>query len=88
MLVTDWLHETTVAKYTDHHHSTGDNKPPALLVNGVGRFKLFGNDTDEPFYMKTAQFDVEKVCGCLFYCFFVFSYSSFYVPTVGSLFYS
>ncbi|CAG9122108.1 unnamed protein product [Plutella xylostella] len=60
MLVTDWLHETTVAKYTDHHHSTGDNKPPALLVNGVGRFKLFGNDTDEPFYMKTAQFDVEK----------------------------
>ncbi|XP_063393914.1 uncharacterized protein LOC134679036 [Cydia fagiglandana] len=59
MIVTDWIHELTVGMFTDHHHSKGDNKPPTLLINGVGRFKVF-NDTVKPFYMKTARFNVEQ----------------------------
>lgn len=60
MIVTDWIHELSVSMFTDHHHSIGDNKPPTLLINGVGRFRIFNESTD-PMYMKAATFDVEKV---------------------------
>ncbi|XP_049881247.1 uncharacterized protein LOC126377517 isoform X2 [Pectinophora gossypiella] len=61
MLVTDWIHELSVGMFTDHHHSSGDNKPPTLLINGVGRFKIFDNSTsNKPLYMKTARFNVEQ----------------------------
>ncbi|CAG4968642.1 unnamed protein product [Parnassius apollo] len=59
MIVTDWIHELSVSMFTDHHHSIGDNKPPTLLINGVGRFRIF-NETTEPLYMKAARFDVEQ----------------------------
>ncbi|XP_068624063.1 uncharacterized protein [Battus philenor] len=59
MIVTDWIHELSVSMFTDHHHSIGDNKPPTLLINGVGRFRIF-NETVEPSYMRAARFDVEK----------------------------
>ncbi|XP_045506939.1 laccase-4-like isoform X1 [Colias croceus] len=62
MLITDWIHELSVGMFTDHHHSLGDNKPPTLLINGVGRFRYF-NDTNKaakPMYMKTARFNVEQ----------------------------
>lgn len=60
MIVTDWIHELSVGVFTDHHHSTGDNKPPTLLINGVGRFKIFNNDTEKPLYMRAARFNVER----------------------------
>lgn len=60
MIVTDWIHELSVTMFTDHHHSKGDNKPPTLLINGVGRFAIF-NGTAKPFYMRTARFNVEQV---------------------------
>lgn len=61
MIVTDWIHELSVGMFTDHHHSSGDNKPPTLLINGVGRFRVFNNDTEKPLYMKAARFNVEQV---------------------------
>ncbi|XP_028030657.1 L-ascorbate oxidase-like isoform X2 [Bombyx mandarina] len=60
MIVTDWIHELSVGMFTDHHHSSGDNKPPTLLINGVGRFRVFNNDTEKPLYMKAARFNVEQ----------------------------
>ncbi|KAG7296596.1 hypothetical protein JYU34_020406 [Plutella xylostella] len=60
MIVTDWIHELAVSMFTDHHHSSGDNKPPTLLINGVGRFRVFNNETQKPFYMKAARFNVEQ----------------------------
>lgn len=60
MIVTDWIHELSVGMFTDHHHSKGDNKPPTLLINGVGRFKIF-NETVKPMYMQAAKFNVEHV---------------------------
>ncbi|KOB77131.1 Laccase 1 [Operophtera brumata] len=61
MIVTDWIHELSVSMFSDHHHSRGDNKPPTLLINGVGRFRVFNNDTARPKYMKAARFNVEQV---------------------------
>ncbi|XP_047510342.1 laccase-like [Pieris napi] len=61
MLITDWIHDLSLAMFSDHHHSLGDNKPPTLLVNGVGRFKIFNDtNTTKPKYMKTARFNVEQ----------------------------
>ncbi|XP_041972453.1 laccase-4-like [Aricia agestis] len=60
MIVTDWIHELSVGMFTDHHHSRGDNKPPTLLVNGVGRFKLFDTNSSKPLYMNAARFNVEQ----------------------------
>ncbi|XP_075986047.1 uncharacterized protein LOC142983100 [Anticarsia gemmatalis] len=60
MIVTDWIHDLAIGMFTDHHHSKGDNKPPTLLINGVGRFKVFNNDTEKPMYMRTARFNVEQ----------------------------
>ncbi|XP_045762877.1 laccase-4-like [Maniola jurtina] len=64
MIVTDWIHELSVGMFTDHHHSSGDNKPPTLLINGLGRFKIF-NETakltsNKPMYMQAARFNVEQ----------------------------
>lgn len=59
MIVTDWIHELSVGMFTDHHHSKGDNKPPTLLINGVGRFQIF-NETAKPVYMQSARFNVEQ----------------------------
>ncbi|XP_013191002.1 uncharacterized protein LOC106135292 [Amyelois transitella] len=59
MLVTDWIHELSVSMFTDHHHSKGDNKPPTLLINGLGRFKIFGANNKQ-FYMKAASYVVEQ----------------------------
>ncbi|XP_053620154.1 uncharacterized protein LOC128680776 [Plodia interpunctella] len=59
MLVTDWIHELSVSMFVDHHHSKGDNKPPTLLINGLGRFKIF-DKSNKLFYMKAASFVVEQ----------------------------
>ncbi|XP_058055830.1 uncharacterized protein LOC131207238 [Anopheles bellator] len=36
--VQDWGHEQGVSLFASHHHSTGDNKPPNLLINGRGKY--------------------------------------------------
>lgn len=38
MSLNDWAHEPGVSMFSSHHHSSGDNKPPNLLINGKGRF--------------------------------------------------
>ncbi|XP_310270.3 uncharacterized protein LOC1271472 [Anopheles gambiae] len=44
--VQDWGHEQGVSLFASHHHSTGDNKPPNLLINGRGKyFQRFAKTT-------------------------------------------
>uniref|UniRef100_A0A182VY04 Uncharacterized protein n=1 Tax=Anopheles minimus TaxID=112268 RepID=A0A182VY04_9DIPT len=44
--VQDWGHEQGVSLFAAHHHSTGDNKPPNLLINGRGKyFQRFAKTT-------------------------------------------
>ncbi|XP_053671441.1 uncharacterized protein LOC128721687 [Anopheles nili] len=38
LTVQDWAHEQGVSLFASHHHSTGDNKPPNLLINGRGKY--------------------------------------------------
>lgn len=32
----DWINETSIAKFSGHHHNDFDNKPHSLLINGKG----------------------------------------------------
>ncbi|XP_065091239.1 uncharacterized protein LOC135712206 [Ochlerotatus camptorhynchus] len=36
--VQDWGHQAGNQMFTAHHHSTGDNKPPNILINGRGKY--------------------------------------------------
>ncbi|XP_014213138.1 laccase-1-like [Copidosoma floridanum] len=60
MIVSDWDHEMGLVKFLGHYHGNGDNKPPNVIINGLGRF---GNRTQRegPLnHMLTATFNVKK----------------------------
>ncbi|XP_044007229.1 L-ascorbate oxidase-like isoform X2 [Aphidius gifuensis] len=46
IIILDWDHESGVDKFLAHHHSDGDNKPPTLLVNGLGRYQKLNDSHD------------------------------------------
>ena len=61
IMVSDWLGELGVAKFVAHHHDSGDNKPPSMIINGKGRLpkprhELTANET-----MPLALFHVQQV---------------------------
>ncbi|CAF0713230.1 unnamed protein product [Brachionus calyciflorus] len=37
--VNDWLNDTSIAKFSGHHHNDGDNKPDSILINGKGALR-------------------------------------------------
>ena len=61
MLLTDWLDSPTLDKFVAHHHSDGNNKPEAFLINGKGKRDAF-TDPDSPrtFYTDREVFMVEN----------------------------
>ncbi|XP_033324267.2 uncharacterized protein LOC117219317 [Megalopta genalis] len=44
LLILDWTHELGIDKFLSHHYAGGDNKPPNILINGLGRFTTGSND--------------------------------------------
>ena len=57
--VNDWINETSIAKFSGHHHNDGNNKPNTILINGKGvlnDFNLNGTRIQTP----RATFYVEK----------------------------
>ncbi|XP_034099549.2 uncharacterized protein LOC117564761 [Drosophila albomicans] len=38
LVVQDWIHEPGASIFAFHHHSSGDNKPHNILINGRGRY--------------------------------------------------
>lgn len=38
MITNDWTHVPATTIFTAHHHSSGDNKPPNILINGRGKY--------------------------------------------------
>ncbi|EDW12406.2 uncharacterized protein Dmoj_GI17664 [Drosophila mojavensis] len=38
LVVQDWIHDTGASIFAFHHHSSGDNKPHNILINGRGRY--------------------------------------------------
>jgi len=41
LLIGDWLHQTTLSKYVQHHHSSGNNKGESMLINGKGESEVW-----------------------------------------------
>ncbi|CAH1282323.1 unnamed protein product [Diabrotica balteata] len=62
MTIIDWVTQLGTEVLLAHLHNDGVNKPPTLLINGLGRYKQFDNqsETGEPFFMATARFTVEQ----------------------------
>lgn len=59
----DWEVVSGMEKFLYHHHSVGNNKPRTLLVNGMGRNKVFGDveNNDTTIYTPVERFFVEQV---------------------------
>ncbi|XP_039275445.1 laccase isoform X2 [Nilaparvata lugens] len=55
--VMDWAHELGAAMFAAHYHSTGDNKPESILVNGRGRYF---NDSQQLTHTPLAVFNVQQ----------------------------
>lgn len=58
--IIDWIHELGIDKFLSHYHAGNDNKPPSLLINGLGRF-LGRNDSSPNVTMPVATFIVKPV---------------------------
>ncbi|KAH1012700.1 iron transport multicopper oxidase fetC isoform X1 [Dendroctonus ponderosae] len=56
----DWENKTSMEKFLDHHHSDGNNKPLTLLVNGMGRNRMFPDETNDTLHTPLARFSVEQ----------------------------
>ncbi len=41
IVVNDWINETSISKFSGHHHNDGDNKPTSMLINGRGAYARF-----------------------------------------------
>lgn len=64
--VNDWINDTSIAKFSGHHHNDGDNKPSSILINGKGVLKEFipilnnsKQNNDNKLYTPRALFTVE-----------------------------
>lgn len=61
ILISDWTHELGIDKFLSHHYAGGDNKPPNILVNGLGRFTINRHENNISAIMPTAKFTVKQV---------------------------
>ncbi|XP_043509689.1 laccase-2-like isoform X3 [Frieseomelitta varia] len=60
ILISDWTHELGIDKFLSHHYAGGDNKPPNILVNGLGRFTINRHENNISAIMPTAKFTVKQ----------------------------
>ncbi|XP_006611755.1 laccase-1-like [Apis dorsata] len=58
--ISDWTHELGIDKFLNHHHAGGDNKPPNILINGLGRFTVNRIENNISAIMPTAIFTVKQ----------------------------
>lgn len=59
--ISDWTHKLGIDKFLNHHYAGGDNKPPNILINGLGRFTINRNGNNISAIMPTAIFTVKQV---------------------------
>lgn len=86
--ISDWTHELGIDKFLNHHYAGGDNKPPNILINGLGRFTINRNGNNISAIMPTAIFTVKQVNEIYIYIYIKFLFrkmilyhSSFYIFT-------
>ncbi|KAK3593693.1 hypothetical protein CHS0354_013589 [Potamilus streckersoni] len=39
VIINEWFHETSISKFTAHHHAMQDNSPKSILINGKGAWE-------------------------------------------------
>lgn len=61
LVLADWTHETGINKFLEHHHADGDNKPPNILINGLGRFIAIKDENETLIDMPISTFVVKPV---------------------------
>lgn len=61
LVIADWIHELGVSNFLAHHHMDGPNKPPNILVNGLGRFATFSDKNETLADMPISTFVVKPV---------------------------
>lgn len=61
IIVTDWIHKSGGEKFTSHYHSTGNNKPDTLLINGMGKYREFLMKNGKTVFTPLAKFNVVQV---------------------------
>ena len=61
MLLSDWLDRPVLDKFIAHHHSNGNNKPEAFLINGKGKRQGFLDPvSNKTIYTEREVFTVEN----------------------------
>ena len=59
ILVTDWLTEMSLNRFTGHHHSDYDNKPKSALINGRGKYQAHTiEETEREHFTPRTVFEV------------------------------
>ncbi|GJQ77051.1 Mco1 [Trypoxylus dichotomus] len=61
IIIHDWTHENGLEKFLTFSHSSGNNKPDNILVNGKGRSAIFTADDGTTAQTPLARFVVDKV---------------------------
>ena len=62
MIISDWDHELGIDKFLGHYHGGRDNKPPNILINGLGRFTKRADDKhNTSATMPVAAYKVKQV---------------------------
>lgn len=63
IIISDWDHEMGIDKFLAHYHGYGDNKPPNLLINGLGRYhnNKDSQSIDKTKIMPLTTFNVKQV---------------------------
>ena len=61
MIVMDWEHKMGGDTFLDHYHSGGTNKPPSILINGLGNFELVLGNNETSAKLPLATYTVKQV---------------------------
>jgi L-ascorbate oxidase len=59
IVLNDWINETSISKFSAHHHNDGDNKPSSILINGKGVLGQM-NKSGEIYVTPRAEFRVKS----------------------------
>lgn len=66
IVIADWTHQLGLDVFLAHHHASGSNKPPNILINGLGRYTKDESGTlnDMPistFVVKPVNFNSRRI---------------------------
>lgn len=61
VIIMDWEHKMGGDTFLGHYHSGMSNKPPNILINGLGQFKQVIDDNGTSVTLPVATYRVKQV---------------------------